>query len=853
MARFAAATALASSLAFLLAGPGFAQGKPAAGGKPAGAAAAAAKPQDRMVVDARELVYDNDKKTVAAVGNVQILYQGRTIEADRVVYDQANKRVIAVGNARITETNGSVITGDRFNLTDDFRDGFIDSLRVVNPDKTRFSAPRAERTDGETFVFDKGIYTACEPCKEHPERPPLWQVRSARIIHKKSEQTIYYEDARLEFAGIPMAYIPYMSGPDSTVKRKTGFLAPKFINTSALGYGVGLPYFINLAPNYDLTLTPTYLTRQGLLGQVEWRHRLLNGSYTIRASGIFQQDKDAFLAAPLGPRDKEFRGALESTGKFFINPRWTIGWNVAMSTDRWFYKNYRILNASLSNTTYLQESISTAYLNGQSPTAWFDLRGYYFQPLNYQDWQKQQPVVMPVLDYDKRVHKPSFLGGELEFNVNVTSLHRDTAAFAELPQQKTYLVNGTTSSGTGYSLYDGCAVYDKNHCLVRGLAGNVSRATAQVSWRRNIIDPLGQIWTPYASLRADVFAVNPDTSGIINSHVATIADTSDEVFGRVMPAIGLMYRYPFVAKTDWGTHIIEPVAQIVARPNETNSLRVANEDAQSLVFDANNLFEWSGKFSGYDRLEGGTRANVGALYTGRFGKEAYANVLIGQSFQLAGRNSYATGDLLNTGLDSGLNTDSSDYVARAQFSPAKGFFLTGATRLNATTFEAQRIDAAATYSNSVISASVGYGRYEPQPNLGIFRRREGLSLNGSLLVAQNWRVRAGVLFDLDKYKYDRELWRTAYAAAQAASTALPAYPNTGPFQTASTSFGINYTDECTVFDVSYTQSYADRQAGATKDTRTIMFRLELRTLGEINYSQNLGNSSASSDGISSSN
>src|SRR6476659_8814332 len=151
VARFAAATALASSLAYLLAGPAYAQNR-AAGSQPA--PAAAAKPQDRMVVDARELVYDNDKKTVAAVGDVQILYQGRTIEADRVVYDQASKRVIAVGNARITETNGTVITGDKFNLTDDFRDGFIDSLRVVNPDRTRFSAPRAERTDGETFVFE---------------------------------------------------------------------------------------------------------------------------------------------------------------------------------------------------------------------------------------------------------------------------------------------------------------------------------------------------------------------------------------------------------------------------------------------------------------------------------------------------------------------------------------------------------------------------------------------------------------------------------------------------------------------------------------------------------------------------
>ncbi len=834
MARFAAATALASSLAYCLTagGSAFAQ--------------APQKPQERMVVDARELVYDNKNNSVSAVGDVQILYQGRTIEADKVTYDRASKRVIASGNARITESNGTVITGDRFNLTDDFRDGFIDSLRVVNPDKTRFTAPRAERTDGETFVFEKGIYTACEPCKDKPEKPPLWQVRSARIIHKKSEQTIYYESSRLEFAGVPIAYIPYMSGPDSTVKRKSGFLSPAFINTSALGFGVGLPYFFNLAPNYDLTVTPTYLSRQGFLGQAEWRHRLVNGSYNIRAAGIFQAEPDAFQPTPYGARDSKFRGSLETTGKFYLNPRWTYGWDIAMSTDRWFWKNYRIRSESVSSTTYLQESISTGYLNGQSPNAWFDLRGYYFQPLTSSDWQKQQPLVLPVFDYNKRVHKPDVIGGELAFNVNVTSLTRDAAAFQQIPAQKNFLIT------TPNPLYDGCAVYQKDQCLVRGIGGSVARATAEVSWRRNFIDSLGQVWTPYASVRADIFSVNPSTTGFSNANVSSIFNTSDDVFGRVMPAVGLMYRYPFVAKTSWGTHIIEPVAQFVARPNETNVLRVANEDSQSLVFDDTNLFEWSGKFSGYDRVEGGTRANVGALYTGRFGKEAYANFLVGQSFNLAGRNSFAQADLVNTGLNSGLETTRSDFVTRAQISPFKNFFLTGAARLDESTFEAQRIDAGATYSNGTVTTSVTYGRYEPQPELGIPRRREGLGLNGSLGIAQYWRVRAGVLFDLDKYKFDRERYRDAFVAAQLNPVALAAltYPKTGPFQPASMSLGINYTDECTVFDISYSQSYADRQSGATKDTRTVMFKLELRTLGEISYSQNLGQGSTG-DGVAS--
>ncbi len=161
------------------------------------------------------------------------LLQGQDAQADRVVYDRNANRVLAEGNARITDTDGTVTTADRFELTYDFKDGFVDLLRVQRtapfqgrPVTTRFSAPRAERTSGETTVFEKGTYTACEPCADRPERPPLWQVRAARIIHNNAERMIYYEDARLEFAGVPIAWIPLFSSPDPTVKRKSGVLAP---------------------------------------------------------------------------------------------------------------------------------------------------------------------------------------------------------------------------------------------------------------------------------------------------------------------------------------------------------------------------------------------------------------------------------------------------------------------------------------------------------------------------------------------------------------------------------------------------------------------------------------------------
>ena len=71
-----------------------------------------------------------------------------------------------------------------------------------------------------------GVYTACEPCKDDPKKPPLWQVKAARIIHDNGEKMLYFEDARVEFFGMPLAWLPFISAPDPTVKRKSGFLFP---------------------------------------------------------------------------------------------------------------------------------------------------------------------------------------------------------------------------------------------------------------------------------------------------------------------------------------------------------------------------------------------------------------------------------------------------------------------------------------------------------------------------------------------------------------------------------------------------------------------------------------------------
>src|SRR5215470_15013488 len=109
---------------------------------------------------------------------------------------------------------------------------------------------------------------------------------------------MYFEDARLEFLGVPLAYIPYFSAPDPTVKRKTGVLMPTYSTSSVYGLGVTLPYYWALAPDYDVTFSPMITSKQGPLLQGEYRQRLINGAYNIRATGIYQLDPQAFAGTP---------------------------------------------------------------------------------------------------------------------------------------------------------------------------------------------------------------------------------------------------------------------------------------------------------------------------------------------------------------------------------------------------------------------------------------------------------------------------------------------------------------------------------------------------------------------------
>lgn len=752
-------------------------------------------PTKKLLLEADRLTYDFDNETVTATGNVQIYYDGYVLDAGEVTYDQKSGRLIATGGVRLLEPGGNLVTTERLDITDDFRDAFIGSLNVVTVDRARFTAQTAERRDGNLTIFRRGVYTACEPCLEHPERPPLWQIKAARIIHNRAEKTVYYENARLEFFGIPVAYTPIFFHPDPSVRRKTGFLTPSLVESDAIGIGLTTPFFWNLAPNYDVTFSPTLLSRQGLLMQTQFRHRTFNGSYSIRGAGIFQLDKDAFVdnGVPLSG-NRDVRGAVHTEGAFNISSDWVFGWSIDATSDRTFNRDYRIPGATAKDLP------STVYLTGLSERNYFDVSGYYFgvqredteedlpddgdpttTDIYVHNDQAEQALVHPVLDHNYIVGRP-VLGGELRFDSNLASVTRDVSDIRHPP----------APFGNYFA----------------GVAGTFTRATSRGSWKRRLILPGGQLITPFTYVQADANWIDSDdpAAGL----------GSDDVNGRVMPAVGLEYEWPFLATLGTSVHTFGPKAQIIARPDEWHPGSLPNEDSQSLVFDDTNLFEWD-KFAGYDRQEGGTRANMGFVYQGLFPGGATVDALVGRSVQLAGDNSFALRDHALTGVGSGLETDWSDYLARVTVNTGMGLGVTGRARLDDEDLLLNRgeLSAVGTYGGS--TASIDYAFIRESPASGVFRLREEVTAAASIEFVDNWSVLGSLVYDL---RNDARVGHT---------------------------IGLAYADECFAISAVYSETtdpYSDLAS-----EREIFLRVSLRTLAESEFSSQLGSTYSTTRGV----
>lgn len=338
-----------------------------------------------------------------------------------------------------------------------------------------------------------------------------------------------------------------------------------------------------------------------------------------------------------------------------------------------------------------------------------------------------------------------------------------------------------------------------------GIKGDDGRVTAEAEWRKSIVTPGGMVISPLVALRGDAAYANMSDSSVsaiddMATKLGVAADVRSE-FNRYMATAGLEWRWPVLFTAIDSTHVIEPMAQVFARPDEQfiGGLGIPNEDAQSMVFDASSLFERD-KFSGYDRMEGGSRVNVGLRYSGVYSNGLTTNAILGQSYQVAGENSFAAPDLVNVGAFSGLETPTSDYVGLVGMATPQGFSSSVSARLDEQTFELRRAEVKAGFNAQPVSLTARYAYIQAQPLYGFPENRNELSLGASARVLANWRIFGAGTYDF-----------------------------TSNVVTAD-SGGFAYDDEC----FSYTMTYTQTRSTTTEETTTsVGFNVSFRTIGDF--------------------
>lgn len=664
-----------------------------------------------------ELIYDTSGNRVIARGNVEIYYNKNVLTADEVIYDQSANTLTASGNVELKEANGNVIRADAYTLTDDFRDGFVQSLSVVTRDDSRITAARGERREGNVTEFSEATFTAC---KSDGDVPPLWCVGARRVIHDQEAGSIVYQDAEFKIFGTTVAYLPYFEHPDPSVERKSGILAPSYGTSDDLGVFVELPYYFALSPHYDFTFRPRYMSEQGVMWQGDWRHKLATGEYSVTFAAI-DQDWTKLPSDSINREDRDgWRGSIETRGRFSLSSWWSYGWNATFESDDSFRRFYKL------DSLLLTDRVNDVWLQGLSDRSYFSAKLYQFRSLR-NDFDVSESFAHPVIDHNY-VFRDPVLGGELSWSSNVLSLSRTDTSVSN-----------------------------------QALSQDMNRMVSEVKWRRRFTDAIGITYTPFGELRGDVYQIDYDTEDPLNPGSYLSLDDS---FLRGLATGGATISYPWVANVGATSHVIEPIGQIVAHEASSSGdpFGLPNEDAKSLVFDDTNLFD-TNKFSGYDRFETGVRANVGVQYTFQ-GPVGYARVLVGQSFHLSGDNAY---DEVSQAYAprSGLEHNKSDYVLGLYVAPTDTFRLISQSRFDESDLALNRQELAVrmSYGPLAFSTSYTYSRILDEevpiaPEEYDFY--QDISASATLRLTDRWTLSGAARYDIEENRRLTESITLAY-------------------------------------------------------------------------------------------
>ena len=508
-------------------------------------------------------------RVLTASGGVVVWYDGARLVASRVVYDGGTGQLAIEGPIHLTRPDlagtpdDTILIADQAQLDEDLQDGILRGARLVLARELQLAASEVRRTgQGRMTTLSHVVASSCQVCASDPT--PLWEIRARSITHDNVTRRLYFDRPEFRAFGVPIGVLPALTTPDPTVERMTGFLRPRFRATTALGFGVKLPYFVTLGDHADVTVTPYLALNRTSTVELRYRQAFSNGA--TEWNGAISRDDI---------RPGETRGYVFGAARFDLPRDYTLAAQVQTASDRAYLLNYDITEADrLWSGLMLERYRRDRMLNARIGN---------YQTLRDDENDSTSPGLVADTMWQRAFTPPAPIGGRgwLEWSIHA---HRRSSDDDQLGR-------------------------------------DAVRASVAADWRRQQLLGGGLVGAAQARLDGDLYEIGQDSR-------------YDDTVARAHPAVGVELRWPLASRGTGATHMLEPVAQLVWSPRRDDGDddgrtgggdrdgdgdadegdEVPNEDSTLAEFDEGNLFSFN-RSPGWDRREGGLRANLGLTWT----------------------------------------------------------------------------------------------------------------------------------------------------------------------------------------------------------------------------------------------
>ena len=686
-------------------------------------------------IESDKIEYLNDSGEIKAIGSVKITRGNFELNADEILFNQKNNIIEGNGNIIIKERGGPTIMASQFKLSSDLNDGIIKLPSLLTKDGTNISSAYAIRSGGKSIVLKKGIFSPCKKC-QNSNKKASWQVKANRIIYDEVSGNIIYEGAKFELFGFPIFYVPIATHPSPDIKRRSGFLAPEITTSGDLGLSIKTPYFMNLAPNYDLTITPWVVTKGALVAEGEWRQRFKRGrlnfhiiaaslnddfkSKTVNINDdwnavinspfnnakelsavnkklVFDYDDNTHSITNVEVADKDdsrpssiadsigydFRGSFATSGNFQFN-NWNLDFSGKFVSDDTFLRRF-----NLDDETDIKSYLSLSRYWGNAK---LEINSIYYSSL-LPEKEGSEPLILPEVKFSWNPEKIIF-GGKSKISINTLG-------------------------------------------IVRKTDGNTYRLSSEIDWERQIINNNGHIFKLNLNIRGDAYRTSkkwtPNNSSRL--FLANPLGQTRDIY-RLLPSVDIEWKLPL--KYDFSNTIIEPIIQIAYSVDSNKNIEIPNEDSISFELNSHNIFTRN-RMPGIDLWETGSRINYGFKFSHFFNESGVFSGLVGQSYKFKNPDSFEKG--------SGLDEKLSDFVLDFLFKPNKEITLSYKGRLDDNDIDLRRseLDMLITYSKWGIRA--GHVLLNNVEILNFKEQREA-RLATFFNITESWLIQAALRYDV---------------------------------------------------------------------------------------------------------